>query len=354
MILQIHFKSQLHTIELPSLDITLTELKKILESFLSLNTENQRLVFGGRVLKDDQSTLLSYKISPGNTIYLVEQQKKEAAKPVIIKDEEEEPENPMDSLMNKMISSNPELLKSIFLANPHFKSLLEQNPELGQALKDPSHLKQIIDAHSNPKLKREMMRQQDRMLANIQAMPEGFQALQKAYKMVEEPLRKTQEDFAKRLETPNYRFLNNEEFSPRKSESPNTEPLPNPWEPNRNESMNRLFQGANTSFQNFSPSPNSFLWPSFTSNPIENNFMPFPPNAFMSNDFGRVENTATNQSSAVYNTDYYRGKYSEELKELEEMGFNDVNECIKALLSAGGNMSAAIQRLLQESKKDGI
>lgn len=49
---------------------TVLELKQACEKSVSLAPEAQRLIFKGRILKDDQ-TLESYKIENGVTVHLV-------------------------------------------------------------------------------------------------------------------------------------------------------------------------------------------------------------------------------------------------------------------------------------------
>ncbi len=43
-----------------------------------------------------------------------------------------------------MIANNPDMLKSMMLANPHMKKLSEENPEMAAVLNDPSLLKQVL------------------------------------------------------------------------------------------------------------------------------------------------------------------------------------------------------------------
>jgi ubiquilin len=63
--------------------------------------------------------------------------------------------------------------------------LLERNPELGAVLNDPHLLQQSMQIASNPSLMREQMRTSDRALSNIEAMPEGFNALRRMFENVQ-------------------------------------------------------------------------------------------------------------------------------------------------------------------------
>jgi hypothetical protein len=59
---------------------------------------------------------------------------------------------------------------------------------LGGILNDPGTLQQTSDAARNPELMREMMRNTDRAMSNIEASPEGFNMLRRMYETVQEPL----------------------------------------------------------------------------------------------------------------------------------------------------------------------
>ena len=91
-------------------------------------------------------------------------------------------ESMMDNLMQspffQSLMENPEVLRSLLESNPYMAKVMEENPELRQALRDPEHLQQIFRAMRNPNLRREMTRNMDRVIANANAMPGGFDALQ--------------------------------------------------------------------------------------------------------------------------------------------------------------------------------
>lgn len=94
----------------------------------------------------------------------------------------------MNNPMVQNMMSNPDTLRSILQSNPQMQSLMESNPEVRAALNNPEILRQSMEAMRNPELMREMMRNTDRAMSNIEAHPEGFNALRRMYTEVQEPM----------------------------------------------------------------------------------------------------------------------------------------------------------------------
>ena len=84
--------------------------------------------------------------------------------------------------------STPDFMRSIIASNPALQALMESNPEVRRALEDPETLRTMTQAAQNPDLHREMMRNADRSLSNIEAMPGGHDALRRMYETVQAPL----------------------------------------------------------------------------------------------------------------------------------------------------------------------
>uniref|UniRef100_A0AAV1TMX5 Uncharacterized protein n=1 Tax=Peronospora matthiolae TaxID=2874970 RepID=A0AAV1TMX5_9STRA len=240
-------------------DVTLESLvlqcKEALVVLTEVPTSLQRLIYKGKVLKDDQ-TLVSYGIQAEDTIYFVKGSARTrpadasaaaavpdaassfsaaaaAATPVpapalggdpfnfasmagftgtgtgnlfgnlmgnggsaadMQQMQQQMMENPemvrqmMDSPMMQNILSNPEVMRTVMQSNPAMQQLMEQNPQLNHIMNDPELLRQSMEAMRNPAAMREMMRNQDTALRNIESHPEGFNALRRMYHDVQEPL----------------------------------------------------------------------------------------------------------------------------------------------------------------------
>lgn len=144
----------------------------------------------------------------------------------------------MQSLMN-----NPDLMRTLIMSNPQMRDIMDRNPELAHILNDPGTLLQTLEAARNPELMREMMRNTDRAMSNIESSPEGFNMLRRMYETVQEPLMNatTMAGDAENNSGSNlFASLLGNQGGPQDrdrsinpsttgSAAPNTEPLPNPW-----------------------------------------------------------------------------------------------------------------------------
>ncbi|CAF1339793.1 unnamed protein product [Adineta steineri] len=134
----------------------------------------------------------------------------------------------MESPMVQSITSNPDLLRSLLLSNPQMRDLMERNPEISHLLNNPDLLRQTMEYARNPTALQELMRNHDRALSNLESIPGGFNALQRIYHDVQEPMYSAaQEQFGN---NPFAQLLaGNENATASRTES--TDPLPNPWAP---------------------------------------------------------------------------------------------------------------------------
>ncbi len=164
--------------------------------------------------------------------------------------------NLMREMMNmpavQNLMNNSDLMRTLIMSNPQMRDIIDRNPDLAHILNDPGTLQQTLDAARNPELMREMMRNTDRAMSNIEASPEGFNMLRRMYETVQEPLlnaatmgREGANDMAS---NPFAAFLGTQRVAQGHSQTPtatdavgtglgsgimvpNTAPLPNPWNP---------------------------------------------------------------------------------------------------------------------------
>ncbi|KAK4340719.1 hypothetical protein RND71_039220 [Anisodus tanguticus] len=85
------------------------------------------------------------------------------------------------------LMNNPETIRNMVMNNPQMREIMDRNPELAHVLNDPATLRQTMEAARNPELMREMMRNTDRAMSNIESSPEGFNMLRRMYENVQEP-----------------------------------------------------------------------------------------------------------------------------------------------------------------------
>lgn len=110
----------------------------------------------------------------------------------------------MQSPMFQSIMSNPELIRSAMQSNPEMQRVLEANPQLNHVLRDPEIMRQTMEAMRNPAAMREMMRNQDTAMRNVESHPEGFNALRRMYQDVQEPLMNAAQGSGASQSTPSF------------------------------------------------------------------------------------------------------------------------------------------------------
>ncbi|CAA2978481.1 ubiquitin domain-containing DSK2a-like [Olea europaea subsp. europaea] len=232
------------------LESTVQEFKAVLAQSCDVAAEQQRLIYKGRILKDEQ-TLVSYGLQADHTVHMVRGSAPAASLPSngpasagndtstpnvtlgvgsnggdmgaslgaslfpglglgavggtgasglsgdgipeFERVQQQLTQNPnmMREIMNmpamQSLMNNPEIVRSLIMSNPQMRDIIDRNPELGHILNDPSILRQTLEAARNPELMREMMRNTDRAMSNIESSPEGFNMLRRMYENVQEP-----------------------------------------------------------------------------------------------------------------------------------------------------------------------
>ncbi|KAG5188706.1 hypothetical protein JKP88DRAFT_234129 [Tribonema minus] len=224
--------------------VTVGAFKATIAEQAQVPAESQRLIYKGRVLKDDQ-TLASYDVQPDTTIHLVRGARPAgeaaaaaptaaaapagmpaaaaaapAAPPAfggapaggsaadmlgmmqgmmgggadISRMQQQLLSNPemmaniMNSPMMQGLLNDPETLRSMVTGNPQMRQVLEANPQLAHVFNDPAVIRQSLEMMRNPAAMREAMRSQDRAMSNLETHPEGFNALRRMYTEMQEPM----------------------------------------------------------------------------------------------------------------------------------------------------------------------
>ena len=280
----------------------------------------------------------------------------------------------LNSPQMEAIMQNPDVMRSLFNANPQVKALMESNPEIARALNDPEIMRQSFEAARNPAMMREMMRNTDRAMGNIESIPGGFNALKKLYEEVQEPLWEAQAS----MNTGAMRSSSVQQTAP------SSGPLPNPWAPtSAGPSSAGLSSAPPPSGPQFDPSAMAAMMqdPGMqqlmagqfgTSRPFGNpDFMRalFDPQAMnamaglqgalinggsapggaplgisetYSQSFGSFLSAANNNPEVRFKT---------QLQALRSMGFTDTAANLRALEASGGNINRAIDLLIQQASE---
>ncbi|XBJ09761.1 ubiquitin domain-containing protein DSK2b [Aegilops tauschii subsp. strangulata] len=279
---------------------TVGAFKEVVAGSCDVPAPQQRLIYKGRILKDEQ-TLESYGVETDHTIHLVRGVAQPAASgapaaaspqasttptsgpagglgglfpglgatgaasgrpaglfgaglPELDQMQQQLSQNPnlMREIMNmpmmQSLMNNPDLIRNMIMNNPQMRDIIDRNPDLAHVLNDPSVLRQTLEAARNPEIMREMMRNTDRAMSNIEASPEGFNMLRRMYETVQEPFLNAttmggggegtpaSNPFAALLGNQGPNQAGNAPTTGPESTTgtpvPNTNPLPNPWSNN--------------------------------------------------------------------------------------------------------------------------
>merc|ERR1712228_742411 len=349
-------------------DLTIYDLKAICCEELQTEPDEQTLLFGGKVCNDD-STLESIKITNNSTLIVLLKKKKKHKKNKTEQseqDEKKEQQNDnnhqnnnnqrqqqqmmMPSLMNnnnmmssmqqslmqnpdlmkqmmnnpmmKQMFNNPELLQNLFNSNPALQQLLKDNPQLRHVLKDPSLMKHAMKAASNPEYYNEMLKNNDRALRNIESIPGGFSALSRLYNQIQKPMERAMDDM--------YRQRHGKDMTTitaiDKSNGPTTKPLQNPWSKQYHQQKQQQQQPLQQQQQSVFGNNNMNMMNMMSQMNMNNN-----------------NNQMNGNPSQIYVI---------QLRELRNMGFNDEQRNINALIASGGNVAAAIQHLIGDNSSN--
>lgn len=298
-------------------------------------------------------------------------------------------EQMLSSPMMNSLLSNPDIMNSMIEGNPQMQELLERNPELRSMMRDPEFIQQSMEAMRNPSMMREMMRNTDRAMSNIESLPGGSAALHKLYNEVQAPLMDATAggpfDSSKDIKIVDSKQLRAKYGDTMKPSKPVSEPMLNPWAPRSIPTMStpaapRLPQ--NTAMPPIDMSAMAQMMQNpmmqqLLANPMGNGSNGRPPNPLnQASVFGELFNPSTmqamsqlerslgmmgGQSTGEANFNSLFGnfintpgsmdpqvRYRTQLATLRSMGFEDTQASIRALDRTSGNVDRAVDILILE------
>lgn len=104
----------------------------------------------------------------------------------------------LDNPMVQQMMNNPEIMRQLITSNHQMQDLMQRNPEISHMLNNPELLRQTFELARNPSMLQELMRSHDRALSNLESVPGGYNALQRIYRDIQEPmLNAASESFAR-------------------------------------------------------------------------------------------------------------------------------------------------------------
>jgi ubiquilin len=309
-------------------------------------------------------------------------------------------EQMLSSPFMQSLLSNPDIMNSMMENNPQMQQLMEQNPELRNMMNDPEFIQQSMEAMRNPAMMREMMRNTDRAMSNIESMPGGSAALHKLYNEIQAPLYEAASDIgdgntmkgSKVTDAKQLKAKYGEMIAPKK---PVSEPMRNPWatqsmtippvisspvigvpttpspgqptpapnnmfdmsamaqmmqDPGMQQMMSSLFGQTGNSATRGPADPMSdpnFLRQMFDPNSIQAMSQLQRSLGIMSGTSGNNLGTSFGSFIAAQNNNPEE-RYRVQLATLRSMGFQDTQASIRALDRTGGNVDRAVDLLIAE------
>lgn len=143
-------------------------------------------------------------------------------------------QNMMNNPMIQSMMSDPAVIQEMMNSNPQTRALMDSNPEIRELMSNPSVLRDAMRMASNPAAMQEMIRHQDRAMQNIEGIPGGFNHLRRLHEEVAEPL---QNAFGGQNTFQENNQNNNNDAMDTPQEENNTA-LPNPWGANNSSPQN--------------------------------------------------------------------------------------------------------------------
>uniref|UniRef100_T1H6L4 STI1 domain-containing protein n=1 Tax=Megaselia scalaris TaxID=36166 RepID=T1H6L4_MEGSC len=135
--------------------------------------------------------------------------------------------NLLDNPLVQQMMDNPEIMRSLITANPQMQELMQRNPEISHMLNNPALLRQTMELARNPSMMAELRRSHDRAMSNLESAPGGYNALQRIYRDIQEPmLNATDSAFS---QNPFAGLVGSNSGNNPQQGAENRSPLPNPW-----------------------------------------------------------------------------------------------------------------------------
>lgn len=233
------------------------------------------------------------------------------------------------------------------------QQLIEKNPELRHALSDPSILKSMLNAASNPAAYSEMLRGHDRAMSNLENIPEGFSHLKKVYSTLQEPMYDAFTPVSK-IKSKVAVVATNKDAA----RTTTRDPIPNPWAPTPAVVKPSPSNNKNPIF-GFKSHAHKRKHSSSSSINLENDGLAEDRELFgrlsgsmdamrLLSPLGLAPNESVETGHPATSPLNSLERFRNELEVLHQLGFeDDEGENIPALLATEGHVSAAIDRILQ-------
>eukprot|EP00397_Hematodinium_sp_SG-2012_P007319 GEMP01007362.1.p1 GENE.GEMP01007362.1~~GEMP01007362.1.p1 ORF type:complete len:558 (+),score=98.32 GEMP01007362.1:83-1675(+) len=216
------------------LEITVLEFKEQISANVALPANEIRLICEGRVWEDTYM-LNHYNIAEDKYVHCLRYVPPVQPQALVNSPaaraqaqgngmESEWMQQMMNSPAVQQMMNNPETMRALLRMNPEMNDLLERQPEMARLLEDPEILQQSLNAMRNPAMMREMMRQADRSMSNLETIPGGMDALRRMHTEFSDPLYEAMHGSGGGASNATPQQYDQSTDGPM-----NDAPLPNPW-----------------------------------------------------------------------------------------------------------------------------
>lgn len=300
-----------------------------------------RIVWQGMLLEESRS-IRSYNFIDGTIIYIsvCDRQKKPVATRAPTSTAGgmfEILNSPIGKQMMKTVAKNPEIYKKMLTSNPEVQKVMESNPELLHMLNDSDMLEEQIAMMASADGHNQMAKTLDNMMDAVEAMPGGFNALNRHMNTIQNPIMDgvMGSIMPKRAGTTQISA---------KAERPSDQPLP--ALSNASESpFAMLFGGAPAPPRPVQTSNNHITE---LENRVRRMLSSLKQMGLNVADLPGMEPLKQFDSGDVVQEPDYEKMYAVQLRQMNEMGLIDKEANISALVACNGNVGMAIQWLFKK------
>lgn len=336
---------------------TVSDLKAAIADIeKSIVISDVSLVFHGQVLEDER-TLISYGIKNNDTIFTVTKKRKEKShefhKDLISSRRPNDTsgdsfsslmKSPLGKYIMNMIQNNPQAYADMLRSNPTFKQMAESNPQLQHVLNDSDMLSEQMNLFLNPENQNQTALTMDRMFDAVESMPGGFQALSKQINDLQEPLF---DGIMEQFKGTGNSKTNIDTTAPSK---PSEDPIPfgsyqSPYSQQNPPFFNFFMQTPNSAPLEPPPPPPQI--PAEAVDLINKGVEKCKSKGLNIADLPGFKDLVNACNNSPYRKVDYFQFYSDELKQMNDMGFLDNEKNIRALIQSNGDIGQAIDYLME-------
>jgi hypothetical protein len=212
-----------------------SKLRRLVASDLGTEESSIKLIFKGRFLKDE-TELEIHGLQDGSVVHAMNSSSRkplslEQTGGTVTSGEYSETGNGVTNQTSSVQNSNlGDVLRNFGSGDDRIQNVVESNPELRAMIEDPEQMRSMMEIASNPQLRLEYMRNMDRALSNIESLPGGFNALAS---MMNDATDSQSRTGTTTIPTPDNVNPFVRLFPTSETAGINENPLPNPWQRNR-------------------------------------------------------------------------------------------------------------------------